>query len=161
MAARREDVYERDFHVWARKQAAGLKQLAAMRPNIDIDWSHLIDEVDEIAVDYRDTCRSQLRRVMEHLLKLEFSPARDPRVGWVEEIGDARDILENKPSNTLRRDPRRNFGKIYARTRKRAAQSLSTYGEHEAAARLPADCPYTLDQLLDDFLPGLEGGPTR
>jgi hypothetical protein len=162
MAASREDLYERDFYVWARKQAAALRKLAATRPNVDIDWPHLIDEVDEIAMDYRDTCRSQLRRVMEHLLKLEFSPARDPRVGWVEEVGDARDVLGNKLSNMLRRDLRRNFGEIYARARKRAAQSLAAHGEREAADRLPAECPYTLDQLLDDdFLPGLEGGPTR
>ena len=157
MAARREDLYERDFYVWARKQAAGLKQLAVMRPNVDIDWPHLIDEVNEIATDYRDTCRSQLRRAIEHLLKLEYSPARDPCAGWIGEIGDARDILDNKLSNTLRRDLRRNLGKIYAKARKLTARSLATYGEHEAAARLPAECPYTLDQLLDeDFYPGLD-----
>ena len=81
MATSRQDLYGRDFYVWARKQARALKELAALRPNVDVDWLNLIDEVNELAMDYRDTCRSQLRRVAEHLLKLEFSLARDPRVG--------------------------------------------------------------------------------
>jgi hypothetical protein len=60
------------------------------------------------------------------------------------------------------RDLRLNKTKLYTRARKLAVQSLTAHSEHEAASRLPVECPYTLDQLLDDdFLPGLESGVTR
>ena len=162
MATSRQDLYERDFYVWARKQAAGLKQLAATRPNVDVDWAHLIDEVNELAMDYRDTCRSQLRRAIEHLLKLDFSPAYEPRGKWIGEVGDARAILDDKLTRALRADLRRNLPKLYRKARTLTERKLKAYGEHEAAARLPAECPYTLDQLLDeDFYPGLERDVTR
>ena len=160
MAASRQDLYERDFYVWARKQARALKELAALRPNVDIDWPHLIDEVNELAMDYRDTCRSQLRRAIEHLLKLEFSPAYQPRGMWIGEVGDARAILDDKLTRTLRADLRRTLPKLYRKARDLTARKLKGYGEREAASSLPAECPYTLEQLLDDdFYPGLDRRP--
>jgi hypothetical protein len=93
---------------------------------------------------------------MVYLLKLTYSPAQDPRAGWIEAIGDARNILDDKLSATLRRDLQRNLETIYAKARKLTARSLAAYGEHGAATLLPAECPYTLGQVLDeDFYPDL------
>ena len=39
---------------------------------------------------------------------------------------------------------------LYARARRRVIQDMRDFGEHDAAAFLPAQCPYTLDHVLDD-----------
>jgi hypothetical protein len=160
VAATRQDLYERDFYVWAREQARALKELAALRPNVDVDWSNLIDEVAYLAESERDACRGQLRRVVEHLLKLEFASAFEPRGVWVGEVGDARAILSDKLTATLRADLRRNLATVYRKACALTERKLMAYGEHEAVTTLPAECPYTLDQLLDDdFYPGLDRRP--
>ena len=45
--------------------------------------------------------------MIEHCLKLENSPAREPRPGWYETIADAGTVLEDNLSPTLRRDLQR------------------------------------------------------
>lgn len=42
------------------------------------------------------------------------------------------------------------LGTLYARAKRRVIQDMNDFGEHGAAASLPAQCPYTLDQVLDD-----------
>ena len=37
MHASREDLYERDFYAWTRRQAGELRRWAATRPNLDLD----------------------------------------------------------------------------------------------------------------------------
>jgi hypothetical protein len=52
------------------------------------------------------------------------------------------------------------FGKLYATARKRVAADLQEHGEEDAAASLPAECPYTPDQILaDDWYPETPGDP--
>jgi hypothetical protein len=45
MASRVHDLYRDDFHAWTRDQAAALRRLAESRPNADVDWANLIEEV--------------------------------------------------------------------------------------------------------------------
>ena len=88
MASRPEQLYEEDFYAWTRDQAQALRRLAATRPNLALDFPHLIEEVADLGTSQRDAVRSQLRRIIEHCLKLEYSPAREPRAGWHETIID-------------------------------------------------------------------------
>jgi hypothetical protein len=150
MTSPSRDLYEQDFYVWARRQAAALRRLAATRPNIDVDWPHLIDEVEALARAEQRTCRSLLRHIIEHLLKLDISPAVGPRAGWRHEVRVARADLADALTRTLKADLRRNLPSLYANAVKSAADALAQYGEDDAATRLPEQCPYTLDQLLDE-----------
>lgn len=101
----------------------------------------------------RDTVRSQLRRIVVHLLKLRFSPARAPRPGWVATVADARGELADKLTPTLERHLRRELATVYERAALQARRELEAYGEAEAAARLPARCPWTFEELLGDVWP--------
>ena len=80
MAPRPDQLYEDDFYAWT--QAAALRRLAANRPNLALDLPHPIEEVADLGISQRDAVRSQLRRIIEHCLKLEYPAARDPGVGW-------------------------------------------------------------------------------
>jgi hypothetical protein len=148
MATRARQLYEDDFYAWTRDQAAALRRLAVARPNVDIDLEHLIEEVAGLGTNRRDAVRSHLRRIMQHCLKLEHSPARDPRPGWRDSVIDARLEIEDTLSRSLRRDLGRNLPKLYDQARRAAQDSLRAYGEDAAADALPQSCPYGLADLL-------------
>ncbi|MBV9969523.1 MAG: DUF29 domain-containing protein, partial [Xanthobacteraceae bacterium] len=118
------------------------------------DRAHVAEEIEDLGNNVRDAVRSHVRRILIHFLKLAFSPARDPRFDWIDSIIEARSELENKLSPTLRRDVEEYLPRLYALARKRAALQLEKYREHSAAQSLPAECPYTLDQVLaEDWYP--------
>jgi Domain of unknown function DUF29 len=161
MASRPEQLYEEDFYAWTRNQAQALRRLAASRPNLALDFPHLIEEVADLGTSQRDAVRSQLRRIIEHCLKLEYSPAREPRAGWHETIIDARIVLEDKLTRTLRRSLQRRLSILYDQARRVVEGSLRLQGESKAADALPATCPYRLADLLrDDWHPASRHGLT-
>jgi hypothetical protein len=47
-----------------------------------LDLDHLIEEVEGLADTKLSAVLNSARVVMEHLLKLQYSPASDPRNGW-------------------------------------------------------------------------------
>lgn len=163
MAISYDELYEQDFYAWTKQQVKALRRLRDSRPNEPmIDWPHLIEEVKDLGMSERSAVRSQTRRIIEHSLKLEFSPARDPRRGWFDTIVEARDVLRDKLTRTLRRDLVANFERLYVQARGDAERRLRFYGEHAAADTLPETCPYTLAQILDeDWFPenrhGIQG----
>jgi Domain of unknown function DUF29 len=161
MASRPEQLYEEDFYAWTRDQAQALRRLAATRPNIDLDLPHLIEEVADLGISQRDAVRSQVRRIIEHCLKLEYSPVQAPRAGWHETIIRARTEIEDKITPTIRRGLPRRLPRLWQQARRDAAASLRLYGEHAAADALPATCPYRLADLLrHDWYPPSRHGLT-
>jgi len=150
MAIQLDELYESDFYVWTQRQAEALRRLAATRPNLDLDFPHLIEEVEDLGTSQRDAVRSQLRRILEHCLKLEYSVATDPRGGWYDTILDARAELDDKLSPSLRRDLEQHLPRLWSQARSKADNGLRRFGEADAADVLPADCPYRLDDLLSD-----------
>jgi len=140
--------YDDDFYAWTQYQAEVLRSLRT-RDN-RFDREHVAEEMEDLGNSYRDAVRSQVRRILEHSLKLAYSPAADPRQGWRGSIIDARSEIADKLSPTLRRDLEEMLGTLYGRAKRRVIQDMNDFGEHGAAASLPAQCPYTLDQVLDD-----------
>jgi len=147
------DLYERDFYSWTRAQVRALKKLAATRPNLDLDLPHLIEEVGDLGKSERDAVRSQLRRILVHLLKLRYSPAREPRPSWVATVAEARAELADKLTRSLERHLRREIDVLYARALLQARRELEAYGEVEAARALPERCPWRFEDVLGDVWP--------
>jgi Domain of unknown function DUF29 len=154
MATRLDELYESDFYVWTQRQADALRRLAETRPNLDLDFPHLIEEVTDLGASQRDAVRSQLRGIIEHCLKLEFSRTRYPRAGWRSSIIDARAALGDKLSPSLRRDLDEHLPRIWTQARNKTDNELRGHRESDAAGMLPNDCPYAIDDLLtDDWYP--------
>jgi hypothetical protein len=114
MLSRAERLYDEDFYAWSQDQAKTLRRLAATRPNAEIDFLHLVDEVADLGKSERDTVRSHVRTIIEHLLKLEHSRATEPRAGWLVTVQKARVALEDKLTRSLMRDVRVSLSKLYA-----------------------------------------------
>jgi hypothetical protein len=142
-------LYERDFYAWAKAQA----ELLRAGQYSDLDLEHLIDEVDDLGESLKRSARSRIRTIIEHLLKLEHSPARDPRAGWYDTILAQRSDLADELTASIRREVEPALAELYDRARQTAAASLRNHGGRAAADALPQACPYTLDQITNEWLP--------
>jgi hypothetical protein len=141
------DLYERDYHAWTQRQAAELRRMVRQRIKTVLDLGHLAEEVEDLGRSERDAVRSQVRRVMEHLLKLEYSGAPEPRDGWKDTVADARAVLDDKLSASLRRDLEAIWPRLYAQVLATVRRALRRFGVRDAAAGPPADCPYDFDDV--------------
>ena len=94
-------LYDRDFRVWTVEQAALLRREAERRLNTDLDLLHLAEEIEALGKRDRRALESHLARIVEHLLKLRFSPASDPRDGWIDTV----DRHRSKVARLLRDSP--------------------------------------------------------
>lgn len=159
MTANAAELYEQDFYAWAQAQARTLRRLAETRPNLPLDFPHLIDEVEDLARSQRRSVLRQLERLLQHLLKLEFSGRPEPRRQWRLSVLDARAELELDLTETIRHGLAEALPRLYERAREAAALGLADHGELDAARAMPATCPYELDQLLDrHWLPANRSG---
>ena len=154
MAANPDVLYETDFYAWTRRQADELRRLKELRLNVELDLDRVAEEIEDLGTSERDTCRSQVERILEHFLKLAWSPSAQPRRGWQRSIVEARSVLENKLSATIRRDVEQQLPRLYRSARRAAILALEEYDEAEAARLLPEAGPWTLDDVLrDDWYP--------
>jgi hypothetical protein len=157
-----DELYDRDFVLWTEAQAAALRQAEAAHTNLPLDWENLAEEIESLGKSLRRELGSQIRRILRHLLKLEASPASDPRAGWrgsiMEARGDIDYVLGESPS--LRREVGDLIGKEVQLAAKLAAADLAQHGEPTEIvwARLAAG-GYGAEQVLGDWFPdnGTEG----
>jgi hypothetical protein len=144
--------YEDDFYAWTQHQAQVLRSMPVSDNRFDRE--HVAEEIEDLGKGERDAVRSQIRRIIEHLLKLACSPAEQPRFDWMHSISNARSELEDKLSPTLRWDIEATLDKLYADGRRNAALALRTFGEESAARAFPAKCPFSLDDICQqDWYP--------
>jgi len=146
--------YDTDTVLWSERQADLLRRVAAgERVNDQVDWENVAEEIDSVGRSQRIALASHVRVVLEHLMKLEASPAVEPRRGWEETVRRARadieDLLDANPSL------RRTVGDLIARqlpnVREIVALVLARYGETPRAAveRLS----YDANSVLGGFIP--------
>jgi hypothetical protein len=140
-------LYVRDYHAWTQAQAAELRAMIRRRIETALDLAHLAEEVEDLGRSERDAVRSQMRRVIEHLLKLEYSQAPGPRDGWKDTVADARAVLDDKLSPSLRLDLEAVWDRLYGQVLPKARRALRRFDERAVAETLPSACPYDLDDI--------------
>ena len=149
-------LYEEDTVAWSEQQAAALRAAARGGSNQPLDWENLAEEIEDLAKSLRLRLRSQISRIIHHLVKLEYSPAIDPRNGWRRTIRQARldidRILEDSPS--VKREVPRLIEKDIARAIQLAILDLEEHGEFDQM-ELPtiAGVSYSEEQVLGDWFP--------
>ncbi|NCJ08617.1 DUF29 family protein [Synechococcales cyanobacterium C] len=141
--------YEADFVIWVEQQAALLKQGCWG----DLDVVHLIDEVEALGRSEKRALRSQVIRVIKHLLKLNYQPGAFYYLNsWRSSVAEGRTqiklILQDSPS--LKPYLAQVFAECY---RDAVAEVVAETGLAEPV--FPQKCPYSPAQVLDlKFLPG-------
>jgi hypothetical protein len=130
-----------------------LRDAAGVGANLPLDCENLAEEIESLGRSQRHELRSRIAVIIEHLLKLEHSPAIDPRGGWMETISRERlnieYLLEDSPS--LRGELGAMVEKLKPRVARLATASLFGYGETVEELPRPS---YTEKQVLGDWFPG-------
>ena len=154
----RDSLYERDYFSWALQQARALQE----RQVEELDWKNLAEEVGDLGRSEARGLRSQLARLLAHLLKWQLQPRRRT-YSWRGSIRGARreirDLLDESPGLKSRLPEL--FPKAY-----RAAVDLACEETNLDLSRFPASCPWTFEQVMDDdFWPDAvtqsSAGPNR
>ena len=143
------ELYEADFYVWAEEQAALLR--ARRFDALDLD--NLIEEVQGLADARLAAVLSNAAVVIEHLLKLQHSPATEPRNSWRASVREHRRRLWIDSTPRLTQTLANRLPELYARARDDAAAGMRDHGEHTAADALPTACPYGLHEITGDWWP--------
>jgi hypothetical protein len=143
------ELFERDYVAWLAEQAAAMRRLQAAGANVPLDLELLAEELDDMARDLRASCASHTATIIQHLLKLQFPPAEEPRRGWQNTVRTARDNLANRITTTIANELEDDLDRRYQLARRMAQADLEQYHEVDAAKRLPRRCPYTLAQIQD------------
>lgn len=140
--------YDTDYLAWTEEQARLLREASRERINTPIDWENVAEEIESMGRSELRAVESALVRVIEHLLKLEYLHAGEPRGNWRRTVREQRDQaidgLEDSPSLRGKID----LTKAYRRGRDYAAEGLEQ--DRLSADLMPADCPFSLEQLLDE-----------
>jgi Domain of unknown function DUF29 len=142
-------LYDADFYVWALEQAELLR--AGKFESLDLD--NLIEEVEGLADTKLSAVLNSARVVMEHLLKLQYSPATDPRNGWRASVREHRHRVQTDLTPRITEILARELPRYYAMARDDVAAGMRDHGEHDAADALPEACLYALDQVTGDWWP--------
>ncbi len=69
-----DDLYLRDIFVWSQRQSDLLRRAAAGEPVNDLDWPHIVEEIEDVGGSALRAVNSLLSRAIEHLLKLHGWP---------------------------------------------------------------------------------------
>ena len=117
MGALTKTLYDTDFVEWAAATAELLRQ---GRFN-EVDLEHVAEEIQDLADMRKAAVRSQMRRLLMHLIKLHIQPERAGS-SWRRSIVGARDEVEDlmEGSPSLRRHLQENLEKTYRRAVKSA-----------------------------------------
>jgi hypothetical protein len=145
MGATTKTLYETDFVEWTSRTA---ELLRAGRLD-EADLQHAAEEIEDLGKSERSAVASQLRRMLAHLVKQQIQPERDG-ASWRRSITEGRAEIEFKleDSPSLRRYARDNLQKIYERAVNDALFETGL-AERRRELNLPAECPYTLKDLLE------------
>ena len=141
--------YDTDFYAWTQDQARRLRDAAAARTNLPLDFENLAEEVSDLGSNKADAAHSALVRILEHLLKLEYSPATYPRRGWRRSVLVHRDRLNRILAKSGSIARHLDLNRAFTLALKLAAKELWP-DRVPGPGLLPAECPYGLQQILDE-----------
>jgi uncharacterized protein DUF29 len=145
---RAPSAYDLDFYAWTKGQAALLR---AGRLS-EADLENIAEEIEALGRAERRSLASHVRTVIEHLMKLQASPATEPRLGWRETVwrvrDDIEDVLDDSPS--LRRELAGIIARETSRARRRVADALAERGESGNAL---SGLTYDESQVLGPWTP--------
>ena len=143
-----DSYYEQDYLRWLDVTAEQLRS----RSTENLDWEHLVEEVEALGNEQRNKVKSYLKQLLIHLLLYKYWEQERSYCaqGWENEIDNFRDELELLlESKTLYNYCVQSLDQVYSKARRRAIKKTRL-----PSSTFPVDCPFALEEILDfDFLP--------
>jgi hypothetical protein len=139
-------LYDQDFLQWTRQQVDYLRKGYW----VGLDVNNLVEELEALGRSEQRELGSYLQVLLMHVLKCQYQPEQRT-ASWDNTVVNCRDsiqdCLEDTPS--LRRfleDPDW-VEKYYRRARREAAKETQ-----KSLDSFPAQCPYSIEQILNECL---------
>lgn len=133
-------LHETDFNLWIE----AVKKAIAERDFDNMDWDHLIEEIEDMGASQKRALRSYTQRLIEHIFKIQYWQSERERNlnGWKSEIINFRteiqNILEDSPS--LRNYLVENYPNWYRK-------SMQKYQKNNLF-QVPQHSPIELEKIL-------------
>jgi hypothetical protein len=145
-----DDLYERDVLAWSESQAMLLRRLARGERVNDVDWEHVVEEIEDVGLSELHAVNSFLTLMLVHLLKLRIWPGDSSERHWRVEVVTFQQNATQRfaPSMRQRID-------LPRRWQDAVRQLEAGQADDDPPLALPASCPFTLDQLLAESIGGL------
>ena len=68
------DLYDQDVLAWSQHQAGLLRRLARGEQVNNVDWEHVVEEIENVGLSQLNAVQSYLRLMLVHLLKVRGWP---------------------------------------------------------------------------------------
>jgi antitoxin (DNA-binding transcriptional repressor) of toxin-antitoxin stability system len=140
-----DDLYERDILSWSQHQADLLRRVARGERVNNVDWAHVVEEIEDVGLSELHAVESFLDLMLVHLLKVcgwpESSSVRD----WRMEIGSFQKNAARRFAPSMRQ--RIDLAKLYGDA---LEQLEGADYDDTPPRRWAATCPVTLDDLLTE-----------
>jgi hypothetical protein len=149
-------LYEHDFLAWSKQQAEALREAARSGSNRRLDWENLAEEIEDLGASQRWATSSFIMRIVQHLVKLEYSPAADPRNGWRRTVRLARLQVEKRieANPSLKQEL---AAMVAAEMRRGIEYAIADLEEHDELDGVDAQvlrrARYSVEQVLGDWFP--------
>ncbi|BAZ86637.1 DUF29 domain-containing protein [Dolichospermum compactum] len=138
-----QKLYESDDYLWLQETIKLLK----IKDLDNLDLDNLIEELESLGRNDLNKVRSLLRQIMIHILLLQYWEQEYDRNyrHWRGEIIAFRDDINNNLTTTLKNKLSQELEHIYNVSMKLVIEKTGI-----SLNLLPDNCPYSLEQLLDD-----------
>ncbi|WP_428490826.1 DUF29 domain-containing protein [Rhodopila sp.] len=137
--------YDTDILIWSERQSGLLRRLAGGEQiNDKVDWENVIEEIESVGNEQLHAVTSLLVQALVHTLKAEAWPLSREVPHWQSEARRFRDDAADRFAPLMRQ--RINLAKLY----RRALRVLPETIDGQPPLPVPAICPMSLDNLLQD-----------
>ncbi len=141
-----QTLYEQDFNLWIEETINLLKN----RQLEQIDYEHLIEEIEDMGGNRKDALESNLEQVIIHLLKWKYEPSKRTN-SWQYSIAKHSTRLNKAFMKSPSLKPY--FDEVLVPCYK-TARMLASKQTDLPVTTFPTDLPFTKENILDpDYLP--------
>ena len=158
-APQKKYLYDQDFELWLSQT---INQLENQQFD-QLDLEHLIEELTDLGKSNKRSLESNLIILIAHLLKLKIQQDAPEMMkgSWLDSVSEHRQRvlydLEVIPS--LKSHLETAIAKVYPSSRKLAIKEgkRAKFGVRVPLEKeYPLDCPFTVEQILDEDFEGVE-----
>lgn len=131
-----------EYDRWLQQQVQFLQER-----NFDsLDIGNLIEELEALGRAEKSAVKSLCYQILVHLLLIDYWSEQEGSKGhWAAEIDSFRFQLEDKLTTNYRQLLELELPRIYGRARRYAIGKSGLKSD-----RFPADCPYKIDDILEN-----------
>jgi Domain of unknown function DUF29 len=145
-----DDLYDRDALAWSEHQASLLRRVARGERVNEVDWEHVIEEIEDVELSQLHAVETYLELIFVHLLKIRTWPDSDA-------VNHRRAEFVSFQSNALRRfAPSMRQRLDGASAYLSAVRQVTLLNGGERPDWCPAESPFTIEELLNEDCAALE-----